>query len=121
MEDAGEPRVHALGRRAWTQPADHAQPRGDRLPQNRCVAVDQRFLLQRNPEIGRIAAQRFAEEARRRDAGYGNGVSFDEQRGADERRIAAVGALPDVIAQHDDRRCRRRVVGGREHAAAQTH
>ena len=31
MEDAGESRAHAVRRRAWTQPADHAQPRGDRL------------------------------------------------------------------------------------------
>ena len=92
VEDAGQARTHAVGRRARAQPADHAQPRGDRLPQDRRVAVDQRLLLQRNPEIGRIAAQRFAEESRRRDADDGERVPFDDERGADDRRIAAVGA-----------------------------
>ena len=76
------------------------------------VAVDQRLLLQRNPQVRRIGPQRLAEESRRRDAGHGERVPFDDQRGADDRGIAAVGALPGVIAQHDDRRrrraCRRR-------------
>ena len=119
VEDAGEPRAHAVGRRARTQPADHAQPRGDRLAEDRGVAVDQRLLLERNPQVRRIAAQRFAEESRRRDADDGEGVPLDEERGADDRRIAAVGALPDVVAQHDDGRRRRRVVGGGEDAAAE--
>ena len=94
VEDAGEPRAHAVGRRARAQPADHAQPRRDRLAEDRRVAVDQRFLLQRNPQVGRIAAQRFAEESRRRDADDGERVPLDDERGADDRRIAAVGALP---------------------------
>ena len=111
--------AHAVGRRARAQPADHAQPRGDRLAEDRRVAVDQRFLLQRNPQIRRIAAQRLAEESRRRDTDDGERVPLDEERGADDRRIAAVGALPDVMAQHDDRRRRRRVVGGGEDAAAE--
>ena len=86
---------------------------------SRRVAVDQRFLLERNPEIRRIAAQRLAEESRRRDADDGERVPFDDERGADDRRIAAVGALPDVVAQHDGRRRRRRVVGRGEDAAAE--
>ena len=100
-QDPGEPRAHAVGRRARAQPADHAQPRRDRLPQERRVAVDQRLLLQRNPQIGRIAAQRLAEESRRRDADDGERMSLDDERRADDRRIAAVGALPGVMAQHD--------------------
>ena len=48
-----------------------------------------------------------------------NGCPFDDERGADDRRIAAVGALPHVVAQHDGRRRRRRVVGGGENAAAE--
>ena len=40
----------------------------DRLAQQRRVAGDQRLLLQRNPQVGRIGAKRLAEEARRRDA-----------------------------------------------------
>ena len=50
------------------QPADHPQPGRHRLPQQRAAAGDERLLLQRNPQVRRIAAQRFAEEARRRDA-----------------------------------------------------
>ena len=94
VQDAGQPRTHAVGRRARAQPADHAQPRRDRLAEDRRVAVDQRLLLQRNPEIGRIAAQRLAEESRRRDADDGERVPFDDERRADDRRVAAVGALP---------------------------
>ena len=91
----------------------------DGLAEDRRVAVDQRLLLQRNPQIRRIAAQRFAEESRRRHADDGERVALDDERGADDRWIAAVGALPDVVAQHDDRRRRRRVVRGAEHAAAE--
>ena len=94
VQDAGEPRAHAVGRRARTQPSDHAQPRGHRLAQDRRLAVDQRFLLERNPQVGRVGAERLAEESRRRDPGDGERVSLDEERGADDRRIAAVGALP---------------------------
>ena len=114
MEDAGEPRAHAVCRRARAQPADHAQPRRDRLTEDRGIAVDQRFLLERNPQIRRIAAQRLAEESRRRHAGDRERVALDDERGADDRRVAAVGALPDMMAHHDDRRRRRRVVGGGE-------
>ena len=106
-QDAGEPRADAVGRRAGREPADHAQPRGDRLAQERRVAVDQRLLVQRNPQIGRIAAQRLAEEPGRRHADDRERMPLDDERGADDRRIAAVGALPDVMAHHDDRRRRR--------------
>ena len=118
-EDAGEPRAHAVCRRIRTQPADHAQPRGDGLAEDRGVAVDERLLLERNPQIGRVAPQRFAEESRRRDADRGERVPLDEERAADNRRIAAVGALPDVMAQHHGRRRRRRVVRSGEDAAAE--
>ena len=46
------------------QAADDAQPRGDRLAQQRVGAGDQRLLLKRDPEVGRIVAERIAEEAR---------------------------------------------------------
>ena len=52
----------------------------------------------------------------RRHADDGERVPLDEERGADNRRIAAVAALPDVIAEDDRRRCRRRVIGLGEHA-----
>ena len=41
-----------------------------RLMQQTPVAIDQRFLLQRNPDIGRIAAQCLAEKSRRRHADH---------------------------------------------------
>ena len=67
-EHAGEPRRDAVDRRARPQPADDAQPRRNRLAQQRAVAVDERLLLQRHPEVRRVAAQRLAEESGRRDA-----------------------------------------------------
>ena len=82
-QHAGQPRRHAVDRRARAQPADHAQPRRDRLAQQRRLAGDQRLLLQRHPQVRRVAAQRFAEEARRRDADDGERVPFDDERGAD--------------------------------------
>ncbi len=118
-EDAGEPRADRVCRRPWTQAANHAQPRGDRLAEQRGVAVDERFLLERDEHVRRVAAQRLAEESRRRDASDGERAPLDEERGADDRRIAAVGALPGVMAQHEDRRRRRRVVRGGEDAAAE--
>ena len=60
-EDAGHPRAHPVRRRAGPQPADDAQPRGDRLAKDRRVAVDQRLLLQGNPEIGRIGVAAFRQ------------------------------------------------------------
>src|SRR5690348_5938311 len=69
------------------------------------LAVDERLLLQRNPNLGRLAAQRFAKEARRRDADHGERVVFYDERRSDHRRIASVSALACLIAEHRNRRC----------------
>jgi hypothetical protein len=119
VQDAGEPRADAVDRGVRPNPADHAQPGRNRLLEDGRVAVDERLLLERNPQIGRIASQRLAEEPGRRHADDREGVSFDDQGRANERGIAAVGALPRVVAHHDGGSRRRRVVGSREHAATQ--
>ena len=89
-QDVREPRRDAVGRGAGLEAADDAQPGGDRLAQQRVGAGDHRFLLKRNPEVGRIVAERIAEEARRRHADDRERVAFDDERLADERLIAAV-------------------------------
>ena len=69
MEDAGEPRTHAVCRRARAQAADHAQPRRDGLAEDRRVAVDQRLLLEREstgPADRRAASRRRIPAASRR-------------------------------------------------------
>src|SRR6185295_15811256 len=109
----------AVGGGAGLEAADDAQPGGDRLAQQRVGAGDHRFVLNRDPEVGRIVAERIAEEARRRDAGDRERMAFDDERLADERLIAAVGRLPRVMAEHDDGRRRRRVIGGGEDASAE--
>ena len=120
VEDPGEPRPQAVGRRPGAQPADGAQPRGD---------VDWRSsdaspaisgsLLEGNPEIRRVAAQGLAEKSRRRDTNDRERMSLHDQRRADHRRIAPIGALPDVMAQHEHGRRSRRVVFRGEGAPGQ--
>jgi hypothetical protein len=56
MQDAGESRADPVGRRSRPQPANDPQPGGHRLPQDRGVAVDQWFLIERDEEVGWIAA-----------------------------------------------------------------
>jgi hypothetical protein len=46
--------------------------------------------VERNPEVRRIAAERLAEESGRRDTDDGERVPLDDERRADDRRIAAV-------------------------------
>ena len=100
------------------EPADHAQPRRDRLTQQRGLAAgDERFLVQRHPQVRRIRLERFAEEARRRHSRDGEGLALDDQGGAERwRRSAAVHALPGVVGEHDHGSRRGCVVLGREDA-----
>ena len=118
-QDAGQPRAHAVGRRVRLQPADHAQPRRHRLAQQRRLAGDQRLLVQRDPQVRRIAAQRLAEEAGAGHADDRERVPLEDEGGADDLRIGAVGARPGVMAHDDHRRGRRGVVGRRDDAAAE--
>ena len=117
MENPGESRIDAVGRRTGAQPADHAQPRAHGLPKQGGLAGDHRLFLEWNPEIRRIGAKRLAEEARRRHADDGERVTFDDKRGAQDGRIAAVRALPRVMTQHEDGRRGRRIVLWRDAAS----
>jgi hypothetical protein len=118
-EDTGQSCAHAIRRHARPQPADRAKPGGEGIAQQRGLTVEERLLLQRNPEIGRVAAQRFAEESRRHDSHDRERMPLDEKRGAHDRRIATVGAVPRVVA-HDDSGCGGwRIVGGAEHTASE--
>ncbi len=119
MKDSGEPRAQAVCRRARAKAPDHAQPRRDGLAEDRRVAVDQRLLLNRNPQVRRIATQSLAEESRRRHADDRERVALDDERGADHRGVGAVRPLPDVMAHHNSGRGRRQVVGRVEHPTAE--
>ena len=116
-QQAGEPRLHPVDGRARAEPADHAQPRRNRLAQERRLRPgDQRFLLQRHPHVGRIGPQRLAEKPWRRHAGHGEGLPLHDQRGSDDRRVSAVDTLPCVIRQNQHRAGRRHIVRRGEHA-----
>ena len=83
-QHAGEPRLHPLDGRALAEPADHAQPRRNRLAQERCLRpCDQWFVLQRHPHIGWIGPQRLAKESWRRHACDGEGLPLHDQHGSD--------------------------------------
>src|SRR5262249_37578530 len=58
-------------------------------------------------------------KSRRRNADDRERMPFDDKRAADDRRVAAVGGLPRVVAEDDDGRGRRAVVVWRYHAAAE--
>ena len=68
-QDPGQARSHARDRGIVAETTDREQPRRNRLPQQRAVAGDQRLLLQGDPQVRRVRANRFAEESRRRHAG----------------------------------------------------
>ena len=86
-----------------------------RLAQQRRVgAGDQRFVLQRQPEVWRVSAQGLAEEPRWRDPGDRERVAFDHQRGTHHRGLATVETLPGVVGHHRHGGCGGVVVVGSE-------
>ena len=86
-----------------SRPID-AQPGGTGCRSSELPPAISGSCCSRDPEVGRVVAQRVAEETRRRDAGDGERVAFDDERLADERFVAAVGRLPRVMTEHDDGR-----------------
>ena len=102
VQRACEPRAHAGDGSAGTEPANDAQPCGDGLIQEACFATDDRLLVNGEPDLGRIAAERIAEEARRSDADDCEWMPFDEKRRSDNRGVTAVSGFPDVMAQNGD-------------------
>src|SRR5271168_3418981 len=87
--------------------------------QQTAVAANQGLLLQGDPNVGWIALQRLTEKSRGRNADHCKGMALDHERCAHDRWIAAVGVLPDAVAQHGDRRSRGLIVLRSEDAAAE--
>ena len=75
--------------------------------------------MQGNPQIGGIAAQRLAEEPGRGHADHGERMALDDERGANHRWVCPVRALPQMMTDHHNRRGRRRIIVGCQHAAAE--
>src|SRR6185437_3003467 len=105
---------------AGLQATNNAQPRGDRLMQQRGLARKRDVLLQREPDVRRIALQHFAEESRWRHANDREGVPLDDKCRAHNGRVAAIGGLPGAMTEYRDRRCGRRVVFRSEDATAES-
>src|SRR5439155_5230266 len=95
-QNAREPRGHARDRRARPQPGDDAQPGSNGLAQQRSLPPYERLLLQRQPDVRWIAAQSFAEEARRRNSDDGEWGALNHVARSNDRWIASIGALPDA-------------------------
>ncbi len=72
--------------------------------QQRTLAAEERLLLQRNPDVRWIAAQRLAEEARWRDADDRDRIAVEDERRADDAGIGTIHLLPGAITQHRYRR-----------------
>ena len=114
-----EARPHSVDGGAGPQPADHPEPRGDGLAQQAPFAVDQGLLLQRDPQIGRVALQSLAEESGGCDADHGQGMAVHDERRARDRGVGRVDRLPDAMAQDRHRRGGRVVVFGGEETSAE--
>ena len=80
------------------------------------LAVDQRLLLHRNPNLGWITLERLAEKSRRRYSYYLVGMPLHYKRRPQDGRVPTVNRLPRPMAQHRDRRRRRPVILWSEHA-----
>src|ERR1035441_4822212 len=100
QEDSRELRSHAGNRSSRPQPSDDPQPRGRGLMQQCAFAVDGGLLIHGNPEVGRVAAQRFAKESGRRYADYGEGMAFHHDGRTEHRRVAAVSESPGMMAEY---------------------
>ncbi len=77
--------AQSIDARARPQPADGIEPVRLVGLHQRVLTVEQQFLLHRQPEIRRMAAQGVAEETRRRDTDQGGRLSVDEEGRADQR------------------------------------
>src|SRR4029077_15042291 len=78
------------------------------------VTIDHRFLLHREPNIGRIALQRFPEESGGSNPDHRKRMTFYRERGPYDGWIAGIDCLPDAMAEHGHRGSRRLVVFRRD-------
>ncbi len=119
-QDAGQPRrpCRPSSRPASAGRSRAATPRpaGAAAPSRRRSAAPA-AAGSTDPADRRAASRRRSPGARHADDG--ERVALEDERGADDLRIGAVGALPGVMAHHDHRRGRRGVVRRREDAAAE--
>src|SRR5712671_5361021 len=60
------------------------------------------LLLQRNPDIGGVAAKGFTKKGWRGDADDGKRMSIQHKSGAHDRSVSAISGLPCMVAKHDD-------------------
>jgi len=118
-EDAGEAWGHAGNGGAGTQTADDTEPSGDGLTKNAAVGGDERLLLERNPNVGRIAFEGFAKKAGRSDADHGERMAFDDEGGTDEGGVGTIDGLPGTMTEDDGGRSTGTIVFGREDAAVE--
>ncbi len=110
-QHAGEARRQARDGGALAQPAHDPEPRRHRLSHQRAAAGDERFLLQRQPQVRRVRPERIAVEARRCDADDRERMPLDDEARTDHRRVGAIDRLPRCVADHGNRGRRRAVVG----------
>ena len=116
-EDAGEARSDSGGGSSGAETADDAKPSSELLMHERGIATNDGFLLEGNPDVGRIAAQGLAEEAGWSDADDGEGMALDHKRGTEDGGVAGVGGLPGAMTENSNRGRGGRVVIGCEDAA----
>ena len=78
-QHSGEARSHSGNRSSRPQAADHAQPCGNGLVQECACTVNQGLLLHGDPKIGRVTAERFAEESGRSHSDHGKRMAFHDE------------------------------------------
>ena len=81
------------------------------------VALNNRFGVERQKEVGRRGPQGIAKEPGRCDADDGEGFVVEGEDGPDEGRVGTVPLLPDAVAHHRHRWRPRFVIRGGEEAS----
>ncbi len=105
--------------RSGAETADDAKPCRELLMHKCGIATNDGFLLEGNPDVGRIAIEGLAEESGRCDADDGEGMALDRKRGTEDGGVAAVGGLPGAMTENSNRGRGGRVVIGCEDAACE--
>src|ERR1700735_1962562 len=75
--------------------------------------------MQRDPNIWRIAAQRFAEKSGGSNSNYSERMALDEEARTHYGGIPSIGGLPDAMAEHGYWLSRRCIVIRRKNSAAE--
>ncbi len=99
----GRARLDRCARRARREAADGVQKILIGTRQDRRRAAHVRLLAERQPDAGRIGANRVAEEFRGRDAGERHRLAADEKRRPDNGGVAPEAPIPRRVAQDEHR------------------